>query len=347
MSIDKKMLMEIFTIPAMSSNEIGMAKYIEKKLQELGIDYEKDAHGNIFKLDGAKPFLNSHMDTVQDIEDCYLVNHISIKEDSILDGLGVIGGDDKCGIYIILRILEKGYDINFSFSVEEETGLHGARKLVAAQKDRLKECLYGITLDRKGNSDIICSYNGYGTDEFEEALSKVGEEFEYKPTPGVLSDADEFNKTMSCANLSVGYYRAHTKGEFVILRDLIKAEKYVESILQNITEKFEIPEQAYKYTRYYPGRSAYGSTYYDDYYYNETFNFSKKDRELYGEDDWDLEDYYFDFGNKERNHCSICGSKSDVHYIRTLSNHYCGECLSYIESEIYAVSVGSSELGLI
>lgn len=370
MDIDKKMLLEIFHIPASSTYEVGMATYIEDKLKEIGIEYETDAKGNIFRLDGARPFLNAHMDTVQSLEDCFLAEHIDIKEDYFLEGLGTIGGDDKCGIYIILRLLQKGYDINFAFTVEEEIGLHGSTFLAKNEEKRLKECLYGITLDRKGNSDIICYDNGYGTLEFEKALEKVGEEFGYKGTFGVLSDADVFNETMSCANLSVGYYNVHTKTEFVILKDLVKAEQFAESILLNINERFEIPESRYTYYYdYYNGKRSkrktgryggygYGSyydMYDDDYYWTGTgsdFDFNKKDKELYGGkknkaeysvydayDDWeDIDEKYFlDFSGKEEFVCRVCGNKNEVYYIKSLHEYYCFECLNSAYKEIYEI----------
>lgn len=334
MDIDKKLLLDIFTIPSMSGHEHLMAEFIKKRLSDLNIEFEEDSYGNIFKLEGEKPFLNAHMDTVQDIDDCFLVDHISIKEGTVLDGLGVIGGDDKCGIYIILRLLEKGFDINFAFTVEEEIGTIGARHLVVKEEERLKECLYGLTLDRRGNGDIICYKNSYGTLEFESNLEEIGASFGYKATMGVLSDADEFRKTMSCANLSVGYYGAHTKKEYVILSDLANAEEFVIDILTNMKAKYEIPEDIYSYGYGY-GHKYYKNGYesyideYDNYYNN--YNDINKNKEKNGSlwEDEEIGEYY-DIS------CCSCGSKSNVRFMETLRNYYCRSCLTDIGDEIFS-----------
>lgn len=337
MDIDRKMLKEIFRIPSLSGDESKMANYIKGKLVSLGISYEEDEKGNVFKFTGKKPFLNAHMDTVQDLDDFYLASLITIKEDCILDGLGVIGGDDKCGIYIILRMLEKGHDINFAFTVSEEIGTIGSGFLADTKAKELKECLYGLTLDRKGNTDIICFDNSYGTIEFENALEFVGKEFGYKPAMGVLSDADEFNKFMSCANLSVGYYRQHTKKEFVILEDLAKAEKYVESILKEVQRKFAIPEPKYTKVCGYPGVYGRGG-YYDSYYDEFDAEHSIKTKDWAKEIDnfIDDEDDYYEKIEKEflSSSCECCGEEADLFFVKTLQGFYCPKCMIDIAEEL-------------
>ena len=351
MNIDKKLLVDIFTIPSLSGEEIKMAEFIKKKLDEMKVPYEEDVKGNIFSLRGAKPFLNAHMDTVQDMNDYYLAKFVSIKENAIIDGLGVIGGDDKCGIYIILRMLEKGYDINFAFTVSEEVGTVGSSFLVKTRRKDLKKCLYGITLDRKGNSDIICHDNGYGTIEFENALELVGKEFGYKPEMGVLSDADEFNECMSCANLSVGYYRAHTKKEFVILNDLINAEKFAEKIITTIDKSFKIPERRYNYKKYNKYGYGYyngwgGDSYYDDYNYDRYYDVETKEWKDRKDEptpplewDEDIDNYYDNLENKfhNKNKCALCGEKNDITYVHSLDDYYCTGCILEISEELFGI----------
>lgn len=341
MEIDKKMLLEIFRIPSLSGEESRMATYIKQKLDSLGIEYEEDSKGNVFNFSGKKPFLNAHMDTVQDLDDFYLAGLISIKEDCILDGLGVIGGDDKCGIYIILRMLEKGHDINFAFTVSEEIGTIGSGFLASTKEKELKLCLYGLTLDRKGNSDIICYDNSYGTIEFENALKAVGNEFGYTPASGILSDADEFNKFMSCANLSVGYYRQHTKKEFVILRDLMNAELYVDKILEKVQMKFAIPEPKIRnYSSYLSDGSYYGYDPYDDFYYGKKETGTIKD--LKEQDEEDLyyreleEELYYRELEKDflDGSCMTCGENSELIYVKSLKGFYCPGCIIDIAEEL-------------
>jgi len=36
----------------------------------------------------------------------------------------------------------------------------------------VEQCTYGIIPDRKGDSDLICSKNDYGTEDFEKEILK-------------------------------------------------------------------------------------------------------------------------------------------------------------------------------
>ena len=234
----KKLLLELFKIPAPSGKEVGVQVFIMNFLDLHNIPYHVDEKGNIFNiLQDEKPLLSAHMDTVQRMKDCRNIKYITLK-DNILKGQGVIGGDDKCGIFIILQLLKtrKELDFNFLFTVEEECGGHGSREFV--EKQDLSHILYGLVLDRQGNGDILCVLNNYGSIEFEDALWLIGDEFGYKPNGGIFSDADYLKEWFSCANLSVGYYNAHTRYEYVNIDDLMKSYRYVNTILNEVKTYF-------------------------------------------------------------------------------------------------------------
>ena len=80
----------------------------------------------------------------------------------------------------------------------------------------------------------IVDNNNYGSMKFEDALWLIGDEFGYQPNKGIFSDADYLKEWFSCANLSVGYYNAHTRNEYVDINDLMKSYRYVNTILRNI-----------------------------------------------------------------------------------------------------------------
>lgn len=335
MEINKNLLLDIFRIPAPSTGEYEIGRYIKRYLEDLGVPYEEDEMGNIFSFSGAKPLLSAHMDTVQDDADVSLSNFIRIVDNSIIDGLGVIGGDDKCGIYTILHLLtENVYDFNFVFSVEEEIGTNGSGFVTKTKEKELKECLYGIILDRKGSSDIICYNNDYGTIEFERELERVGEAFGFKSTTGVLSDADNFSECISCANLSSGYYQAHSKTEFVIIKHLENTIDFTRAILRDLNVKFDKPV---KTVSRYIGRKNYSGgypSYFDegleDYY-----------EELYG--GWAMDDDE-EFGREllkpaPTDNCNLCYSNKNLHYVPVLNDFYCETCLAEIENEVNGILI--------
>lgn len=340
MELNKKLLLDIFHIPAKSRSEKRMGNFVKEYLSYIDVPFEVDSKGNIYSFNGPKPFLSAHLDTVQDYCDENLSNFIRIVEGKIVVGLGVIGGDDKCGIYTILHILtelENKTDINFAFTVEEEIGTVGAEFLAKHKSKDLRECLYGIIIDRRGNSDIICVDNHYGTKEFEEELHRVGKEFGYSPERGVLSDANVYCKFMSCANISSGYYGAHTKREFVIISHLNNAINFTRKIIEEIKTSFKIPEPAY---------SNYGG-------YSGSYGYYDKDKSAWVDiDEEELDEFYegFYYGRPaigsgkgrsktkykplKTDFCEICFCASRLQWVPILQNFYCPECLEAIMEDV-------------
>lgn len=294
-----KLLLDLFHIGSPSYEEEKVSSFVQSYLRKNGISFTADDIGNVYSLKYANaPILSAHLDTVQDTFDVFLAKYITIRK-NILSGYGVIGGDDKCGVYIILDlILQKKF--NFVLSVGEETGGFGMRHFLS--ENDISGCSYGLVLDRRGNDDIICYRNDYGTKKFEDSLSAVGEVYGYSPGTGTFSDADQINEQISCANLSVGYFNPHTKSEFVLLADLKKAEDYVFSILKNITDKFERPV---KYTSNY--NNCYGMGAYD------------------WEDDKD--------NLVDEMKCLVCGKMGYI-YLQTLDKFICDECAPRLAEDL-------------
>lgn len=241
--MDKKLLLDIFQIPAQSGEEEKMRDFIIKFLQFEEIPYTVDSVGNVYNITcTTRPLLNAHMDTMQNEVDGIFQKFAKIYNNQFLKGYGIIGADDKCGIYIILELL-KTNEFNFLFTVQEESGCIGSNYFI--NNKEFSYIPYGITFDRCGASDILCVQNDYGTKKFENVLEKIGKPFGYKPARGVFSDADQISEQISTCNLSVGYYGHHTKGEFVDIIELENAVNFTQAILDNVEEKFEAPEKTY------------------------------------------------------------------------------------------------------
>jgi len=300
--MDKELLLNIFKIPSQTTEEEQMAFFIKEYLKEKNIDFIQDGAGNIYNISyPGKPLLSAHMDTVQDSIDAKLTGFIKIKQ-GIIGGYGVIGGDDKCGIYIILELL-KYEKFNFLFTVEEESGGLGSSYFV--KQEELIDIPYGLVLDRKGNSDIICARNNYGVSELEEALLELGKTFSYSSASGTFSDADNLNSLLSCANLSVGYYNAHTKNEYVNIYDLEDATEFVSHIVKNLKQNFAIPIKR-KYNMF-DSRLIYSKDKFDD-------------------DITSYEDLFC---------CDLCGAQGgQMVYLNFLKAFSCEDCLTIIKEEV-------------
>ena len=130
--------------------------------EELKKYYQLD---NIYLLDGGivvrsndNATLVSHMDIHPIIDN----NH---KEKKLLSFLNTvycktgIGGDDRCGVLVILELLDRGYRPNIIFTEKEEVGRVGVRKLIDNHFDLLvditKDSPYLMGLDRKGFNEVV------------------------------------------------------------------------------------------------------------------------------------------------------------------------------------------------
>ena len=350
----------------------GTSDYVKEFLASIKVPYEVDSYGNIFNLNNENvPLLSAHMDTVRKNDDFCIGAFLTEEEDSdkISSG-GILGGDDKCGVYIILKALEEGKKVNFIFSRDEEIGCLGIKALlkpnwvenkVLADKIR-NNCLWCLVLDRRGNSDIICTKNSYGSKEFEEALKKASDEggFGYKPESGLCSDANTIRDFISTANISVGYFKPHSKDEYIVKADLQKAYDYTIYLIDNLTYKFEASKVTYNYSgsHYYGGYyngyygSYYGkseaSRYYDTLRKNaresidrSTYDYDYDDYDGYDYSGWSWKDWkdYDTKKSKKGCKCAFCGYALEDH-LEEISMpdgkkfNICEYCLEDLEDEV-------------
>jgi hypothetical protein len=346
--INNTMLLELFRIPAMSGNEDAVAAFIKKTLTAMEVPFQVDTYGNIYNVSNKnKPILSSHMDTVQRNDDEKLARFINIYElddgSEILKGLGVIGGDDKCGIYAILEILRKNKDMNFVFSKEEETGCKGITAFAKEINLKDKEILYGIVIDRRFSTDIICTSNTYGTYAFQDELVKVGKDFGYSPTTGSLSDANTLKEYFSCANLSSGYYRPHSKQEYVLLKDLLKVINYVEMIINTIVVSYPpyvvAATKPYDYTNYKSKASAKARDWRNEDWAGEYSFYGKKEekkKKIKSKTTSGMEKYF-----PVNTLCDCCNTTTECYRLDTFKTltYVCATCADKIETELSDIKV--------
>lgn len=189
-----------------------------------------------------------------------------------------IGGDDRCGVYMILEIV-KEHNCSVLFCEDEETGGIGAKKFIKTDLAKELKFNYAIELDRKGNKDAVF-YDCDNTD-FEDFITK---EF-YETAYGSFSDISVLAPFLGCAavNLSCGYYAAHTEKEYVVLSEMETSIDAVCAILKRTTEedKFEyIEAKVSSWFRYGYNSNGNGRSYYSGYYSS------------YEDDDY-LDTYYY------------------------------------------------------
>ena len=231
--------MALYNISSPSGGEKRMARFITDELRRMGIAYRKDRHGNIYAVKGNRksyPCVVAHMDEVHRRKTGTYAAHL-VAESMIVGydhkhrRMTGIGADDKNGIWVCLKCLESFKAMKCAFFVQEENGCIGSRK---ADMDFFADCRFVIGCDRKGNGDIITRVHGMElcSEEFLETVSPG--RYGYHPASGLSTDVHTLKArglSVSCINLSCGYYEPHTDREYTIWEDLCKCYRFVRHIV--------------------------------------------------------------------------------------------------------------------
>lgn len=172
--------------------------------------------------------LIAHLDTVHQNP----VQQICKTENgNILMSPQGIGGDDRCGVYALVKTYEMSpIKPWLLFTCDEEIGGIGARMFctdhignkLPKEVDKLKLL---IEIDRKGKNDAV--YYDCDNQNFEKYITNKG----FKTAYGSFSDISYIAPELGIAavNLSSGYYNAHTLHEHI-------NRKYLNSTIQKVTE---------------------------------------------------------------------------------------------------------------
>ena len=171
--------------------------------------------GNFILVHGQAPvMLVAHLDTVHEapVRDICL----SVDKNILMSPQG-IGGDDRCGVFALVKIHQLSKIKPWLlFTCEEEVGGLGAKKFCFAHQQHqlpndLDNLKFLIELDRKGKNDAVF-YNCDNPD-FEKYIAGKG----FKTAQGSFSDISVIAPELRVAavNLSSGYYNAHTLHEYI------------------------------------------------------------------------------------------------------------------------------------
>ena len=277
---DIKLLREMFSIYSPSGDEHAMVAYVSTYLTNNDIKHKIDSAGNIYfknRVEGSdRIIVNAHMDTVASaVAD---VGVFKTAEDVVFKSKNnqVIGGDDKCGVFAVLKLItdsEIDVPLTALLTVAEESGCNGVRHAMTHHLDYFFDCNFWITIDRRGNSDIItenCDYQ-LCADKIDSLLGDLGADSGWSTAAGSISDVSEgvVSLQINGINLAAGYYGAHTGAEKVSLKDLRRSIDFLkQTIIPKMYSHFSNnkdditwePTKAWKpaYTTHYGGVRYYG-----------------------------------------------------------------------------------------
>lgn len=264
-----------------------------------------DQDGFLYAKGDVPVLLVAHMDTVH-LKQCTEIRNINGKMSSPQG----IGGDDRCGIFIIMNIV-KELHCSVLLCEDEEKGGIGARKFANAKKtikndkDEAIEVKYitdlgvnyMVEFDRKGNNDAV--FYSCGNEEF---IDFIEDTTNFKFSDGSFSDISVLmpESKLCAVNLSCGYYNAHTTTEYVMYDEMMdtidvakalikekcdepfvyvaKARTYPKS-WSNFNNSHSFPS----YTTYWHGEDEYYQNFFDDstmYKDDSLANVAKSDKDL-------------------------------------------------------------------
>lgn len=223
MNYDAKELKDILQM-----NQATLKEYLDLHLQDLG--YSTFSKKGFLYAEGNIPvLLVAHLDTVHNEK----AEIICFSEDMryVMSPQG-IGGDDRCGVYMIMQLI-RDFKCHVLFCEDEEVGGRGANKFVAS---KLKPSVnFIVEMDRRGSNDAVF----YRCDNPEFTDFVLG--FGFKENHGTFSDISVIAPPLNTAavNISAGYYNEHRLHEYI---DMLAVENNIRRIGEMImadSEHFE------------------------------------------------------------------------------------------------------------
>lgn len=226
--------------------------YLPKKLLEEGYKEVVVEKGYIYAKGTVPVLLTAHMDTVHEkiVVDYY--EWVDDKGKHVITSPQGIGGDDRCGIYMILEII-KEHKCSVLFCEDEEVGGVGSELFCASDFfAELYDLNYLIELDRANCKDAV--FYDCDNEEFTEFITK---ETGYTVAYGSFSDISVLAPKCGVAavNLSCGYYNAHKLEEEVIVEDMINTIEVVKKLLLVESKQYKYIEA---YNDFYSYKRDYG-----------------------------------------------------------------------------------------
>lgn len=260
-----KLFKKLAAVYSGSHAEEPMRQYIKRWVRSSvpNVTIEEDAVGNLYLTKGQAetyPCLAAHMDQVQQP---YPKDYKVVETADIVFGYSPsqrrqcgLGADDKCGIWIALKMLKQHEVLKVAFFIAEEVGCKGSSQ---ANMEFFSDVRFVVQADRRGAHDLITDIGFCDICSEDFVIATEAELFGYKEETGMMTDVEALKENglgVSCINLSCGYYDPHTEREYVVKQDMINALNFVNHIIEKCVDVY--PHEFSQYDRYADYYSYYG-----------------------------------------------------------------------------------------
>jgi putative aminopeptidase FrvX len=268
--LNYELLKDLYCIHSKSGSEKRIRRFIKKWLKANVPEavVTQDNIGNLYITKGVAvnyPCLCAHMDQVQDFHPS---DFTCVETDEVIFGYSPkmrkqcgLGADDKNGIFLALSALMEYPVLKCAFFIGEEIGCIGSS---AADIGFFIDCRFCAQIDRRGSSDMVTEISGpLCSDGFIKAADC--ESWGYRESDGMMTDVEalaEAGVSVSCINLSCGYYNPHTDCEFTHKPDLEKCWAFVCHLIEDCTAVYPF-EYTNGWSRYNKNFNAEDSLLYE------------------------------------------------------------------------------------
>ena len=299
--MEREQLIQLVEYCRLSQQDLKASLTDELQVRR-GKDRVTDQYGFIYSPGSHPVLLVAHLDTVHKT----LPTDIYREGDYLYCAEG-IGGDDRCGVFIIMELI-KQLDCHVLFTEDEEIGGRGA--IGFTQSGICPEVQYIVEFDRKGCTDAV--YYECDNREFVQFIEQNG----FIESYGSFSDISFIAPVLGVAavNLSSGYQRAHTRDETINISDIDSIMKRAAKLISCVDTKYEYIERERMH-----GFQEYGR---GEMYFDWSFGKCEFDKAV-----WDTD--VLDTAGYGTGTCSECGQTVFEDY------DYCPYCLSYVKQECF------------
>lgn len=256
--METKLLKEVLSVPTKTYRETMMINFLVNYLHEKKYDYYLDGMNNIYitkQTDDVEffPCVVAHTDTVHNIDTINIVEEqlpneqgdikLALKAYNDDNQPTGIGGDDKCGVFACLTLLDQLPNLKVALFVSEETGCHGS---LNADDEFFENVGYVIEFDAPGNSMVteycwgvqLFDRDGEFFNVCDEVLTEGfnnRNDYQSHPYTDVMALKRKYN--FSCINFAIGYYDYHTKHEYVVVEDVFNGIKTGKNMIEKLGNK--------------------------------------------------------------------------------------------------------------
>ena len=342
---------KLFNILDMST--FKLMDYLHSAIRRKYYDLYSDHDNYIFAVPKK---LSNHVMLVAHIDTVKRSKKVVLHENNgVVSNLnGVLGADDRAGVYAILEIVEKCIKANqplpyILFTNYEECGGLGVKQFC---KDKIAvnveaDIWLMIELDRRGVNDAV--YYSEPEAEVKTIVESVG----YDEAWGSYSDVSTLSNHNDIAhvNLSIGYFNEHSSKEILVLSVVDYAIENVLTIMPMVKRQYNIEFEKvrgyswskagwgdyYDYNGFGKGGRTYGKT--TSTATTTVAKDKKKDGAitlydkgaaqnplvLVGEDD----EYYAAMPKS----CPNCMEWEEVREFKSLGYNYCEACGTHFDNE--------------